>query len=119
MSQLRKHPLDNKSAKQPIWSCNHAIVIAGRHDSIQADSIIKSAKNADSTLSLGDSDSSLGSAESAGKAASGIIADKTEVLSDQQNAVADSLDHIKSNVVTAAKSGKISDPEQEFQQGKR
>ncbi len=94
-------------------------MIAGRHDSIEADSIIKSAQNADSTLSLGDSDSSLGYAESAGKAASGVIADKAEVLSDQKNAVADSLDHIKGNVVTAAKSGKISDPEQEFQQGKR
>ena len=102
-----------------MWSCNYAHVIAGRHDSIEADSIIKSAKNADSTLSLGDSDSSLSSAESAGKAASGVIADKAEVLSNQKNAVVDSLDHIKGNVVTAAKSGKITDPEQEFQQGKQ
>lgn len=106
-----------KDVHEADLDLSHADSAPGRHDSIEADSIIKSAKNADSTLSLGDSDSSLGSAESAGKAASGVIADKAEVLSNQKNAVADSLDHINGNVVTAAKSGKITDPEQEFQQG--
>ncbi|KAL0035276.1 hypothetical protein WJX79_009858 [Trebouxia sp. C0005] len=71
-----------KDVHEADLDLSHADSAPGRHDSIEADSIIKSAKNADSTLSLGDSDSSLGSSESA-----------------------------------AAKSGKITDPEQEFQQG--
>ncbi|DBA88087.1 TPA: hypothetical protein ACH3X2_005086 [Trebouxia sp. C0005] len=108
-----------KDVHEADLDLSHADSAPGRHDSIEADSIIKSAKNADSTLSLGDSDSSLGSSESAGKVVSSVIADTAEALSDQKNAVADSLDHIKGNVVTAAKSGKITDPEQEFQQGKQ
>lgn len=92
-------------------------MITGRHDSIEADSIVKSAKNADSKLSLGDSDSRLGKAQSVGKAVASTVADKAEALTDQKNAVADSLDHIKDNVVTAAKGNKLTDPEQEFEQG--
>lgn len=92
-------------------------MITGRHDSIEADSIVKSAKNADSTLSLGDSDSRLGKAQSVGKAVASTVADKAEALTDQKNAVADSLDHIKDNVVTAGKGNKLTDPEQEFEQG--
>ena len=90
---------------------------AGKHDSIEADSIVKSARNADSTLSVGDSDSALSKSQAMGKAAIDAVADKADTLTDQKNAVADSLDHIKDNVVTAVKSDKITDPEQEFKQG--
>lgn len=83
----------------------------GRHDSMEADSIVKSARRADSTLSLGDSDS-----QAAGSTGSDAVSDKL-TAQDQQQAVAGSLDHIAENVVTAAKEGAVTDPEQAFMQG--
>ena len=99
---------------------------AERQDSIEADSILKSARDADSTLSLGDSDSALAQGRAAGKTASDIPTDKTVTLLTQQKAVAGALDHITDNVVTAARSdelanimnsGTMTDPEQAFTQG--
>ena len=78
-----------------------------RQDSIEADSIIKSAKRADPDLDSGDSDSALGKTRLAANEAA-------DTTTSQKNAVAGSLDHVKDNVVTDAK---ITDPEQEFNQG--
>lgn len=78
---------------------------------MEADSIVKSARRADSTLSLGDSDS-----RAAGSAGSDAGSDKLTAR-DQQEAVAGSLDHIAENVVTAVKGGAVTDPEQAFMQG--
>lgn len=80
---------------------------------MEADSIMKSARHADSTLSLGDSDS-----RAAGNSVSDAGVDKAAPVLDQQKAVAGSLDHIAGNVVTAAKGSTVTDPEQAFTQGK-
>ena len=85
---------------------------AGRHDSMEADSIMKSARHADSTLSLGDSES-----QEAGNIVSDAGTDKAAPVLDQQKAVAGSLDHIAENVVTAVKGDAVTDPEQAFTQG--
>lgn len=90
--------------------------IAGRHDSIEADSIVKSARKADPTLSLGDSDSALKDPQAASDTGSDAGLHHTAPVLGQQEAVAGSLDHLSKNVVTAAK-GSIDDPEQAFTQG--
>ena len=81
------------------WYSIFPHLLAERQDSIEADSIVKSAKNADS-----DSASALGT-------------DKSDTLLGQQNAVAGSLDHLADTVVTSAKTNTITDPEQAFTQG--
>ena len=78
-----------------------------RQDSIEADSIIKSAKRADPDLDSGDSDSALGKTRSA-------VNEAADAITSQKNAVAGSLDHVQANIVTDAK---ITDPEQEFNPG--
>ena len=110
---LYRHDLYISSSKvcntsQPLY--------AERHDSIEADSIVKSAKKADPTLSLGDSDSALGQTGSVSKTDSGVGLDKAASLLTQQKAVAGSIDHIADHVVTSAKSGAMTDPEQAFTQ---
>ena len=85
---------------------------AGRHDSMEADSIMKSARHADSTLSLGDSDSGA-----AGNKLSDAGIGKAAPVLDQQKTVGGSLDHIAGNLVTAAKGDTITDPEQVHTQG--
>ena len=82
-----------------------------RHDSIEADSIVKSARNADPTLSSKDSDTALGKVEASASDSTSTEADATV---EHQRVATDSLNHVRDNVVTA---GKITDPEQEFQQG--
>lgn len=79
---------------------------------MEADSILKSARHADSTLSLGDSDS-----QAAGNTSSDAGIDKAAPVLDQQKAVVGSLDHIAESVVTAAKGAAVTDPEQAFTQG--
>lgn len=81
---------------------------------MEADSIMKSARHADSTLSLGDLDSGA-----AGNRVSDAGIGKAAPVLNQQKAVGGSLDHIAGNLVTAAKSDAITDPEQAHTQGTR
>lgn len=93
------------------------LAIAGRHDSIEADSIVKSARKADPTLSLGDSDSALEHPQAASDTGSNEGLHHTAPVLGQQEAVAGSLDHLSKNVMAAANGGAIDDPEQAFTQG--
>ena len=91
---------------------------AEHQDSIEADSIVKSAKKADPTLSLGDSDSALEGTRAEDGTGSDAGQHHTAPVLGQQQAVAGSLNHLSENVVTAAKGGTMDDPEQAFTQGK-
>ncbi|KAL3136783.1 hypothetical protein ABBQ38_005497 [Trebouxia sp. C0009 RCD-2024] len=104
-----------KDVQEPDLDLSHADSAPGRHDSIEADSIVKSARKADPTLSLGDSDSALKDPQAASDTGSDAGLHHTAPVLGQQEAVAGSLDHLSKNVVTAAK-GSIDDPEQAFTQ---
>lgn len=115
------HPVDHaegatKDVREPDLDLSNAKSAPGHHDSIEADSIVKSARKADPTLSLGDSDSALEDPR-AGAIGSGAGLHHTAPVLGQQKAVAGSLDHLSKKVVTAAKGGTVNDPEQAFTQG--
>lgn len=82
-------------------------------DSIEADSI---AKSDDTQTSRKDAtDSASDKAQSANKAGTYTLTDKQGILQQQKDAVASSLEHVQDSTVTTSK--RITDPEQEFQQG--
>ena len=96
--------------QKDLHSCSLNAVL---DDSIEADSIAKS----DDTLTSrkGATDSVSDKAQSAIKAGANTLTDAQGILQQQKEAVASSLNHVQDNAVTTSK--RITDPEQEFQQG--